>query len=84
MNISFVLTSYDVRPYLPQCLRSLSAVARPGDEVIVVDDGSSDGSAELVATGLGEYGFDPGVSLQPLCLGTNTMGGVGIPANIGL
>lgn len=84
MTISFILTSYDIEPYLPQCLRSLSAVARPGDEVIIVDDGSTDGSAQLIATGLTKYGFDPSVSLQPICLGTNTMGGVGIPANIGL
>lgn len=84
MTFSFILTSYNIQPYLPQCLRSLSAVARPGDEVIVIDDGSTDGSAELIATRLAHYGFDSGVSLQPVCLGANTMGGVGIPANIGL
>lgn len=84
MSISFILTSHDIQPYLGQCLRSLAAVARPGDEVIAVDDGSTDGSAEMIGTGLAGFGFDPGVSLQPVCLGTNTMGGVGIPANIGL
>ncbi|GGO30441.1 hypothetical protein GCM10010991_15300 [Gemmobacter aquaticus] len=84
MTISFILTSYNIRPYLPQCLRSLSNVARPGDEVIVVDDGSTDGSAELIASKLSDFGFGPGVNLQPVCLGANTMGGVGIPANIGL
>ena len=84
MTISFILTSYDIHPYLPQCLRSLATVARSGDEVIVVDDGSTDGSAEMIASGLADFGFNPGVSLQPVCLGANTMGGVGIPANIGL
>lgn len=84
MLISFILTSYNIRPYLAQCLRSLAAVARAGDELILMDDGSTDGSAELIATGLAEFGFDPGVSLHPVCLGANTMGGVGIPANIGL
>lgn len=84
MSISFILTSYNVAPFLPRCLQSLAAVARAGDEVILVDDGSDDGSADLIATGLGTFGFGPDVALHPVCLGTNTMGGVGIPANIGL
>lgn len=84
MFVSFILTSYNVRPYLDQCLKSLAAVSRAGDEVILVDDGSTDGSAELIAAGLADFGFDPGVALHPVCLGTNTIGGVGIPANIGL
>jgi glycosyltransferase involved in cell wall biosynthesis len=84
MFISFILISCNIRPYLAQCLRSLAAVARAGDELILVDDGSTDGSAELIASGLTEFGFDPAVSLNPVCLGANTTGGIGIPANIGL
>lgn len=84
VTISFVVTSYNIQPYLSRCLRSLANVARPGDEVIIIDDGSTDGSAELISSGLEPFNFDFGVSLQLVCLGTNTIGGVGIPANIGL
>ena len=83
MRLSFIVTSYNILPYIDTCLDSVAAVARPGDRVIVVDDGSDDGTAERVearlAAGLGE-----GVQVQPVLLGTNTIGGVGIGGNIGL
>lgn len=41
-----VITSYNYRPYIEEALRSALAQSRPPAQVIVVDDGSSDGSAE--------------------------------------
>ena len=84
MTLSFVVTSYNILPYIGRCLASLAACARPGDRVIAVDDGSTDGTAEALETLLAESGFDPEVALHPVLLGSNTMGGVGIAANTGL
>lgn len=84
MSISFILTSYNVAPYLQQSLQSLAAVARDGDQIIMVDDGSSDGSDAIIRDCAADPAFAPGVEMVPVCLGTNTMGGVGIAANIGL
>lgn len=83
MNISFIITSYNVAPYIGQCLDSLKGCLRPGDEVILVDDGSSD-RTDVLAEQRFAKGFGPEVATQLILLGTNTMGGVGIPANIGL
>jgi len=84
MTLSFIVTTFDVLPYLGRCLASLAACARPGDRVIVVDDGSDDGTAERLEALLAESGFAPGVALQPILLGANTIGGVGIAGNTGL
>jgi hypothetical protein len=43
-RISVVIPNWNGRRWLPDCLRSLAAQTRPPDEVIVVDNGSSDGS----------------------------------------
>lgn len=79
MNISFIVTAFDVAAWLPQCLETLGPCLRAGDQVILVDDGSSDGSAEICRN----FAW-PGVEVVPVLIGTNTPGGVGIPANIGL
>ena len=84
MTLSFIVTTYDILPYLGRCLASLAACARPGDRVIVVDDGSADGTADQLEALLDQTGFAPGVALQPILLGTNTIGGVGIAGNTGL
>jgi len=49
MLISAVIPIHDRRPVLARALDSVFAQTSPVDEVIVVDDGSSDGSAEFVA-----------------------------------
>ncbi|MDN5568642.1 MAG: glycosyltransferase [Paracoccus sp. (in: a-proteobacteria)] len=84
MSISFIITTYNISPYIQRCLHSVAEVARPGDEVIVVDDGSDDGTLEAVQQFAGNGGFAPDVTFRPVYLGTNTMGGVGIGANIGM
>lgn len=83
MRLSFIVTSFDILPYVDTCLDSLAAVVRPGDRVIVVDDGSTDGTAEQVEARLAA-GFGEGVAGLAVLLGSNTIGGVGIGGNIGL
>lgn len=84
MAISFIITTYNVAPYIGDSLASIAAVARPGDEVILVDDGSDDGTAGIAQAFLARGALAEGVDVTPIWLGANTMGGVGIGANIGL
>lgn len=48
MACSVIVVAYNSRAYLPACLNSILADLGPEDELIVVDNGSSDGSAALV------------------------------------
>ena len=81
--LSFIITTYNIAAYIDQCLDSLLPCLRPGDQVIVVDDGSTD-TTDLILERRRTAGFGPKVETRLVALGTNTMGGVGIPANIGL
>lgn len=83
-TISFIITTYNIAPYIERCLASVAQIARPGDEVIIVDDGSGDGTDGIVRDFAATSGFGPGVEYRPVFLGTNTFGGVGIGGNIGL
>jgi GT2 family glycosyltransferase len=49
VDLSIVLVNYNGLSYLPACLESLRQFSPPGTEVIMADNGSSDGSADLVA-----------------------------------
>lgn len=49
MRISVIIPTYNRRDFLEACLDSVFAQRRPPDEVIVVDDGSTDGTRDLVA-----------------------------------
>ena len=50
MKISVVIPTYNRAELLPRALASVNAQTLSPDEVIVVDDGSTDGSRELIAT----------------------------------
>lgn len=47
--VTVVVPSYQHRPYLEACLRSIAAQDLSGVQILVIDDGSTDGSAELLA-----------------------------------
>lgn len=47
--VSIVVPVFDAEPFLAQCLDSLVTQDHPAVEIVVVDDGSSDGSATIAA-----------------------------------
>jgi heptose III glucuronosyltransferase len=47
--LSIVMPVYNVAPYLPRCLESLAALTPPANEIIVVDDGSTDDCPRILA-----------------------------------
>lgn len=47
MDFSFIIPVYNCKPYLSACVESILACQVPSTEVILVDDGSTDGSAVL-------------------------------------
>jgi glycosyltransferase involved in cell wall biosynthesis len=49
MRVSVVVCVRDGEPWLEEALGSIAAQTRPPDELVVVDDGSADGSMAVVA-----------------------------------
>ena len=49
MKLSVVVPAHNAGPDLRACLQALARSRRKADEIIVVDDGSTDGSMECVA-----------------------------------
>ncbi len=48
-TLSFILPILNGAPLIGACLRSLEPQLQPGDEIIAVDNGSTDGTPELIA-----------------------------------
>jgi len=55
VKLSVVLTSYNYARYLPAALQALAAQTRPADELIVIDDGSTDDSVAIITSFLGRF-----------------------------
>ncbi|WP_223477183.1 glycosyltransferase family 2 protein [Oricola indica] len=49
LPVSCIITSYNSRPTLEKAVRSVLGQTRPIAEIIIADDGSTDGSRDLVA-----------------------------------
>jgi glycosyltransferase involved in cell wall biosynthesis len=47
-RVSVLICTYNYARYLPQCLASVLNQTHPPDEVIVIDDGSTDGTADVM------------------------------------
>jgi len=49
MKISAIITAYNYAGFLPAAIESVLEQTRPADEIVVVDDGSTDDTARVVA-----------------------------------
>ncbi len=47
-SVSVIIVNWNGRHLLPECLDSLRAQTRPADEIVVIDNGSNDGSQALI------------------------------------
>lgn len=78
-QVSIIVTSYNIAPYIGACLDSILAQSLTDLEIIVVDDGSTDDSPKIIQ----DYA-DRDARIRPVLLQQNTIGGVASAANAGL
>ncbi len=67
--VSIIIVNYNGKRFLPECLTSVLREISEGSEVIVVDNASSDGSAEFITSAF------PSVRLVPLKVNSGFAGG---------
>ena len=60
LTAACLINSYNYRPFIAEAIDSALAQTVPFDEVIVVDDGSTDGTQDFLAS---RYGDDPRIRL---------------------
>ena len=48
--VSVIVAAYNIKEYLPRCIDSLATQTMDNIEIVVVDDGSTDGTAKIIDT----------------------------------
>lgn len=56
--VTVVIPSYNHRPYIAETIGSVLRQSYPAVQLVVIDDGSTDGSVELLQSLAAEHGFD--------------------------
>ena len=59
MKISVIITAYNHERFIQAALNSALTQSRPADEIIVIDDASTDRTAAVIATTLQGYPKEP-------------------------
>jgi Glycosyl transferase family 2 len=75
-SISFVVAAYNIEKYIDACMASVLEAATTGDEIIVVNDGSTDHTSQRIATHQG--------SSVPVHVVNKKNGGLSSARNAGL
>ncbi|MGR3416349.1 glycosyltransferase family 2 protein [Paracoccus sp. (in: a-proteobacteria)] len=78
-RLSIIVTAYNIEPYIRESLDCVLAQTLRDIEIIVVDDGSSDGTPAIIR----EYA-ERDARIRPILFQTNTIGGVATAANAGI
>lgn len=78
-KISIIVTAYNIERYIGDCLDDISAQTLGDLEILVVDDGSRDGTPEII-----RKAAEADSRIVPILLGTNSVGGVATAANAGI
>ena len=78
-KLSIIVTAYNIENYLEECLDSVIGQTLTDIEIIVVDDGSTDGTVRIIR----DYAERDG-RIRPILFAENTIGGVASAANAGL
>ena len=77
--LSVIVTAYNIEAYLAECLETVVSQTLADMEIIVVDDGSTDGTPEIIRAFAARD-----ARVKPVLLPENTIGGVASAANAGL
>ena len=78
-EVTIIVTTYNIEDYVEQCLASVAAQTLRDIEVVVVDDGSTDGTPGRIRAFCAQDS-----RFVPVLLEENSPGGVATPANVGL
>ena len=77
--LSLIVTAYNIEDFIDECMQTVIGQTLTDMEIIVVDDGSSDATPEIIR----KYA-EKDTRIRPIFLPENTMGGVASAANAGL
>ncbi len=77
--LSLIVTTYNIEDFVEECLDSVLAQTLTDMEIIIVDDGSSDSTPDIIR----RYA-EKDDRIRPILMEQNTIGGVASGANAGL
>lgn len=78
-KVSIIVTSYNILPYIDQCLETVCNQTLKDIEIIIVDDGSNDGTVDIIK----KYAAKD-TRIKTILFEKNTVGGVATAANAGM
>lgn len=78
-KLSIIVTAYNIEAYIRQCIDGVLAQTLKDIEIIIVDDGSTDGTPDIIR----QYA-QKDARIRPILFEKNTVGGVATAANAGM
>ncbi|KKM23397.1 hypothetical protein LCGC14_1615570, partial [marine sediment metagenome] len=83
-SLAFVYLTRDAGPTFAALAQDIAALARPGDRVVLVDDGSGDDTVARIGHFTAFEGWGPGVAVSRIVTGAPASGDLGIAVNLAL